>query len=90
VAAPKEAMVYQDGVGLQCHRSLDQGQTGSHAAYKFFYGSTAFDLQAVGTVVFKARGLQDGVQDLQQFTVVRHGENLKRCSFKEFVGVRQV
>ena len=55
-------MVDHDGIGLLRYCRLNQRLAGSYAADELAYRAPAFDLQAVGAVILKARGLQHGVQ----------------------------
>jgi hypothetical protein len=74
MAAPKQAMVYHDGVGPVCDGGLDQGQTGRHTRYDSAHRISApLHLQAVGAIVLELRGLEQGIQRAKKFLSVSHG-----------------
>ena len=62
VAAPKQTVVHQDRISVLGHSGLNQGQTGGHTAHQLAHRAPTLNLQAVGAVIFKARGLQHRVQ----------------------------
>ena len=66
LAAPKQAVMHQNGVGPGRNGALDQFAAGRDAADQVPHPRPALDLQAVGAVVLKALGLQRGVEALEQ------------------------
>jgi hypothetical protein len=56
LAAPEQAVVNEDGVGLGVDRGLDERPAGGHAGDDLAHHGAALDLQAVGSVVLEAPG----------------------------------
>jgi hypothetical protein len=64
LAAPEQAMVHHDGVGLGLNGRFDQGAAGRHAADQQSHWAIAFDLQAIGAIVAEFFRLQQGIKSL--------------------------
>ena len=62
-AAPEQAVVHKDGVGLGVDGRLDQRTAGRDAADDAADLAFAFHLQAIGPVVLESFGLQQPVED---------------------------
>ncbi|MNT66095.1 hypothetical protein D3C72_2041320 [compost metagenome] len=67
LAAPEQAMVNEDGIGLGVDRGLDQRAAGGHARDDLADHGAPFDLQAVGSVILEAPGGQQQVECVKQF-----------------------
>jgi hypothetical protein len=67
LAAPEQAVVNEQGVGLGVDGGLDERAAGGHARDDLADGRAALDLQAVGSVVLEAAGGQQQVECVQQF-----------------------
>jgi hypothetical protein len=58
LAAPKQAVVHHDGIGLGVNGRLYQGPASGHAADEQLHIAVALNLQAVGAVIAKLVGLE--------------------------------
>lgn len=67
LAAPEEAVMDEDGIGLGADRGLDQRAARGHARDDLAHGGAALDLQAVRSVVLEALGSEQQVECVQQF-----------------------
>ena len=68
LTAPEQAVVNKDRVRLGRHSRLDQRQTSRHARDDLADFCLALNLQAVGTIVFEALGLQERIESAQQLS----------------------
>ena len=66
-AAPEQAVVHEDGIGLRLDGRLDQRAAGRHPADDAADLAAPLHLQAVGTIVLEALGLQQTVEVGQEF-----------------------
>ena len=72
LAAPEQAVVHKDGVGLGLHRRLDQGAAGSDARNQPPHVFLALHLQPIGPVVLEPLGLEQAVEGLQELLCTGH------------------
>ena len=67
LAAPEQAVVNEDGVGLGMDGGFYQRAAGGHAGDDFSHHGAALDLQAVRSVVLEAGRRKKKVEGVQQF-----------------------
>ena len=65
-AAPEQAVVHKNRIGLRRNGRLDERAAGRDAGDDFANLRPPLDLQAIGAVVLEALGLQQRVKGLQQ------------------------
>ena len=71
LAAPEQAVVHEDGIGLGMDGGLDQRAARGHAGDDLAHRGAAFDLQAVGPVVLEALGGEQQVERMEEFVAGR-------------------
>jgi hypothetical protein len=71
LAAPEQAVVHEDRIGLGKDRSLDQRAARGHARDDLAHRGAAFDLQAVRAVVLEALGREQEIERMQEFVAGR-------------------
>ena len=80
LAFPEVAVVHQQQVRPPFHRRVDQSLTGGHSGDQPSDPlNSCIDLQAIGTVILKRRGIQQLVTIVCQFSKLDH------CQFLIFV-----
>ena len=72
---PEKALVNQQMVGSCMKGGIDEGQAGGHDSHEPLDFDPTFHLQAIGSVVFEGRGLQQAIQCSEQ---VRAGDRGSR------------
>ena len=76
LAAPKQAMVHHNGIGLYSDGRFDQCPTGGDAADQALHIPIALDLQAIGAVIVKFFRLKQSIKGLAQNFGVGHWQSL--------------
>ena len=74
-AAPKQAVVHEDGISLVGNGRLNQGAAGSYTADDVADLGFAFYLQAIGAVVFEALGLEQSIEMGEEVLSLNHGNH---------------